>query len=84
MRRPCPGVPQIATGYGKMLQENDITEPEITSENRRKMNHITGFDGRILGAQPLGGSSVNEMLLTVTWGRLVVFAGGQSNVCYLK
>ena len=32
----------------------------------------------------LGGSSVNEMLLRVTWGRWVVFAGGQSNICYLK
>ena len=28
----------------------------------------------------LGGSSVNEMLLRVTWGRWVVFAGGQSNI----
>ena len=30
------------TGYVKMLPENDIIEPVITSENRRKMNDITG------------------------------------------
>ena len=41
------------TGYVKMLPENDIIEPVITSENRQKMNHITGSDGRILGAPPL-------------------------------
>ena len=37
------GCQEIATGYGKMLPENDITELVITSDNRRRMNHITGF-----------------------------------------
>jgi len=41
------------TGYVKMLPENDITEPVITSENRRKMNHITGFISDKVVAQPL-------------------------------
>ena len=41
------------TGYVKMLPENDIIEPVITSENRQKMNHITGFISDILGAPPL-------------------------------
>ena len=31
-----PGVPQIATGYVKMLPENDITGSVITSENWRQ------------------------------------------------
>ena len=31
------------TGYVKMLPENDITEPVITSETRQQMNDITGF-----------------------------------------
>ena len=31
-----------------------------------------------------GASSVNEMLLRVTWGRWAVFAVGQRNMCYLK
>ena len=31
------------TGYGKMLPENDIIEPVITSENRQRMNEITGL-----------------------------------------
>ena len=41
------------TGYVKMLPENDIIEPVITSENRRKMNHITGFISDKVVAQPL-------------------------------
>jgi hypothetical protein len=41
------------TGYVKMLPENDIIEPVITSENRRKMNHITGFISDKVGAHPL-------------------------------
>ena len=41
------------TGYVKMLPENDITEPVITSENRRKMNHITGFRKDKTEAPPL-------------------------------
>ena len=41
------------TGYVKMLPENDIIEPVITSENRRKMNHITGFSSLKVGAPPL-------------------------------
>ena len=41
------------TGYVKMLPENDITEPVITSENRRQMNHITGFRKDKTGAPPL-------------------------------
>ena len=41
------------TGYVKMLPENDITEPVITSENRRNMNHITGFISDISDAPPL-------------------------------
>ena len=36
------GVPQIATGYGKMLPTNNITGPVITGRNRRKMNQMTG------------------------------------------
>ena len=31
------------TGYVKMLLENDIIEPVITSKTRQQMNHITGF-----------------------------------------
>ena len=34
--------------------------------------------------QSFGGSSGNEMLLRVTWGRWVVLSDGQSNICYLK
>ena len=41
------------TGYVKMLPENDIIEPVITSENRRKMNHITGFISDKTDAHPL-------------------------------
>ena len=41
------------TGYVKMLPENDIIEPVITSENRQKMNHITGFRKDKTDAQPL-------------------------------
>ena len=41
------------TGYGKMLPENDIIEPVITSEKRQKMNHITGFSSLKTGAPPL-------------------------------
>ena len=48
-------LPQIATGYGKMLPENDITEPVtcITSRNRRKMNHITGSVRTFRAPNPL-------------------------------
>ena len=41
------------TGYGKMLPENDIIEPVITSKKRQNMNHITGFINDKVGAQPL-------------------------------
>ena len=41
------------TGYVKMLPENDIIEPVITSENRQQMNHITGFINDKVVAQPL-------------------------------
>ena len=41
------------TGYVEMLPENASTEPVITSENRRNMNHITGSEKDILGAPPL-------------------------------
>ena len=36
-------MPQIATGYGKMLPENDCTEPVITNKTGEKVNEITGF-----------------------------------------
>ena len=36
-------MPQIATGYGKMLPENDCTEPVITSKTGENVNEITGF-----------------------------------------
>jgi hypothetical protein len=41
------------TGYVKMLPENDIIEPVIPSENRRKMNHMTGFSSLKVDAHPL-------------------------------
>ena len=41
---------QIATGYGKMLSDNDITEPVKTSENRQKAIDMTGS-----GPRPCGG-----------------------------
>ena len=41
------------TGYVKMLPENDMTGPVITSEKRQKMNHITSFSSLKTGAPPL-------------------------------
>ena len=35
-------MPKIATGYGKMLPENDCTEPVITNKTGEKVNEITG------------------------------------------
>ena len=43
-------MPQIATGYGKMLPENDCTEPVITSKRGEKVNEITGFINDKTGA----------------------------------
>ena len=34
---------QVATGYDKMLPENDCTEPVITNKTGGKVNEITGF-----------------------------------------
>ena len=46
-------MPQIATGYGKMLPENDCTEPVITNKTGEKVNEITGFSNDKTGAPPL-------------------------------
>ena len=51
--RPGDRCQEIVTGYGKMLLEDDITEPVITSETRQKMNHITGLIRCKLEAHPL-------------------------------
>ena len=46
-------MPQIATGYGKMLPENDCTEPVITNKTGEKVNEITGSSGSKRSPPPL-------------------------------
>ena len=46
-------MPKIATGYGKMLPENDCTEPVITNKTGKKVNEITGSSGSKWAPPPL-------------------------------
>ena len=61
------GVPQITTGYDKMLPANDITEPVITSENGRKVNHTTGFRNDKPEAHPLTTTGFESIKKALSW-----------------